>query len=250
MKDKESCTSIITKSIQNWKTSQWKLAKNKMNYEILQEELFKEYPKMPRKLQPAKIKNEPLEELVIRKELAKEKLRCQVRIHKIRYEREQNTINQIENQVKSMTKDQINSTTRQSIMKIWHSKTNKIQQRISNTMNKKKIWLKKNLTNEMRQRCSKTVTKIQDVVEMKRRSKGKQKKKNRWRHREKKASKFSNKDIKQRNDFVNKFKFQKQQLGIDYETCTEKYSVIRVLEPRSQKTSRHTKSVNRALELI
>ena len=106
----------VTKIIHNWEKSLWKFKKNQMNYNILNEELSKEHPRMPRRLQPTTIQNEPLEELFIRQELSKEKLKCQVKIHKLRYEREREKINEIERQFKTFFEEETDSIVQKSIM--------------------------------------------------------------------------------------------------------------------------------------
>ena len=145
---------------------------------------------IPRKFQPKTIKNEPIEETEVRKSLAKVALNTEVNLCKIRYERKQKEVDEIDKEMKSLI---VNESTepmiQRKLLQQWNADTVEEEKTSAIIFLRKEEWFKENWTNELKVNKQKQENKTIRDNNIQHRNHQKVRKKKRWKHREKKYSK-------------------------------------------------------------
>ena len=136
------------KAILKRRSAYWTYYKTKKIHDFYKEEILKENPKMPRKLQPKCIKNEPIEETEIRKKHAKVMLEFDIKLSKARYERKQKEIdNKIENIIKEQSRDTI---LQNELLKQWKFDKEEEEKTSEKIFFRKEDWFRDNWTDEFK----------------------------------------------------------------------------------------------------
>ena len=144
--------SVWKSNIQKRRQAYWEFYKRKETLAIYEEEIQKEHPKMPRKLQPKIIDNEPEEEHKIRKDHAIENLRTEMKLLKLREQRKEKEFKEIDETITQLIteKHQDNMEIRSELLEAWEKECKQQQRKSEEIFQKKRDWLVDNLTEEDR----------------------------------------------------------------------------------------------------
>ena len=105
---------------------------------------------MPRKFQPVRIENEPLEEFEVRKELAISKLTNEIKLLKIRYERHQKHFEEVDLEIENMLKSKFEENVSSILCSEWKSDCRKEEETSAMRFYRSEKWFHENLTSAPR----------------------------------------------------------------------------------------------------
>ena len=141
---------LYNKRLRERKLWFWKYHRCNCIYAIFSEELKKENPRMPRKLQPVIINNEPAEELEVRKRLALEKFKHETELQFLRSKRFEYNFRKIDEEMKEYITNELSEAKAKQKLDKWEIDCKLEQTRSVTIFYKKKVWIESNLTNELR----------------------------------------------------------------------------------------------------
>ena len=113
---KEKIENVWTDKLQKREGLFWRFHRNKRLNEVYQQEIEKENPMMPNKFQNKPRDKEPEEEYLIRKEFAKESLKTELKLLKVRYMRQQKYISDIDVEMISSIQKQFNEIVSENLI--------------------------------------------------------------------------------------------------------------------------------------
>ena len=126
----------------------WKFHRNQRLEEIYTLELEKEKPNLPRKFLPNFNGTESTEEKQIMDKLAKEKVRAELKLQAIRYKRQEESIKQIDSDMKNISKLSFNEHTSKELLNEWANQCKLGELKSQQEFSKKEEWLIKNWMTE------------------------------------------------------------------------------------------------------
>ena len=111
-------------------------------------ELTSENPKMPRKFRPAKIENEPIQELKIREKISLEKFKLETELLHTRSKRFETEFKRIDDEVITFLKAKSPQGNLEKCTIEWAEKCKKETEKSIHIFKKQEKWLKDNLTTD------------------------------------------------------------------------------------------------------
>ena len=173
------------KRLKERKLIYWKYHRTKSLHAIYSEELKKDTPRMPRKLRPVTMSNEPSNELAVRKRLAIEKFKHETKLLLLRSERFKNNFQQIDKKLEELAIEKLPEPLAEEQINNWRRDCKLEEERSHSLFKRKEEWIKKNLTDELRVKGRK---RIKDSETNRIDLTSNLKKKPRWNHNRKKQT--------------------------------------------------------------
>ena len=122
----------------------WRYHRNKRLEELFNDELLKENPTIPRKFLPNYNGKETSEEKQIMNNLAKEKVRAELLLQKIRYQRQLDSIKQIDNEMKTLITTNFNEQIASKLQEQWTKQCQTGEFKSVQEFSNKEQWFKDN----------------------------------------------------------------------------------------------------------
>ena len=138
------------KRLMERKFNYWKYHRTKSIYEIYSNELNKENPKMPRKLRPIKIINEPKQELDVRERLAVEKFKHETELLLLRSKRFKKHFETVDKSMEQLITAKLPQVEAIKLLENWKNECKLEEEKSQFLFKKKRIWIEKNLTTQLR----------------------------------------------------------------------------------------------------
>ena len=112
-------------------------------------ELSKEMPKMPRKLRPVMIPNEPQNELEIRERLARQKMKHETELLLLISQKFKQNFENIDDTMQTIFSKELPISVANDYIINWKKDCEIEEQKSQFIFKKKKLWIENNLTNEL-----------------------------------------------------------------------------------------------------
>ena len=142
---------IQKKRLMERKFNYWKYYRAKSLYDIYSRELNNEKPRMPRKLRPVKIINEPEKESNTREKLAIEKLKTETELLFLRSERFKENFKHIDRSMDNLVSSQnLSEPVKSELIANWKNECKSEEEKSKYIFEKKRTWIENNLTTELR----------------------------------------------------------------------------------------------------
>ena len=151
-KSKLEIQTIWKSQILKRRKAYWDYYRRKETLAVYNNEIEKDHPRMPRRLQPKEIRNEPIEEHNIRKSLAMGKFRAEIKLTEIRQKRNEREYQEIDENMKQLlsVKYTNKKETLRELSQAWTEECKEQESKSIKIFRGKREWLIQNLTEKFR----------------------------------------------------------------------------------------------------